>query len=306
MRRLPPLSSLRAFEAAARHGSFKQAADELAVTPTAISHQIRSLEAHAGQALFERSARKVSLTAVGGQLYPVLRKGFDAFEAAFEDVLQTRPRAQVAISATNAFTARWLVPRVARFRSLQPAIDLRLHASDETVDLEAHSIDIAVRYGVGPYPDLCSEPMFADEYAPLANPALGIKGLEDLEQAPLIHFEWKKKHPLNPTWAHWFETIGSPPPSNLSHLKFNDESHAIQAAVAGQGVALLSLPLVADELAAGHLISPFGPVLKGFTYHLVMRQDRSTHPNVQAVVDWLRSEAANIKAARLPLPTSAG
>ncbi|VTO17014.1 Gcv operon activator [Brevundimonas vancanneytii] len=148
--------------------------------------------------------------------------------------------------------------------------------------------------------------MFADEYAPLANPALGIKGLEDLEQAPLIHFEWKKKHPLNPTWAHWFETIGSPPPSNLGHLKFNDESHAIQAAVAGQGVALLSLPLVADELAAGHLISPFGPVLKGFTYHLVMRQDRSTHPNVQAVVDWLRSEAANIKAIRLPLPTSAG
>lgn len=297
MRRLPPLSSLRAFEAAARHGSFKRAADELAVTPTAVSHQIRSLEAHAGLALFERGVRKVSLTAAGAQLYPVLREGFDAFEAAFERLTQARSRAQVTISATNAFTARWLVPRVARFRSLHPAVDLRLHASDEAVDLVAQSVDIAVRYGVGPYPGLFSEPMFADEYAPLANPSLGVERPEDLERFPLIHFEWRRKHPRNPTWEHWFETAGLPWSSRLSHLRFSDESHAIQAAVAGQGVALLSLPLVADELAAGHLASPFGPLAEGFTYHLVTTRTRSASPNVRAVIDWLRSEAAPLKAA---------
>src|SRR6478609_4990995 len=112
MRRLPPLSALRAFEAAARRGSFKLAASELAVTPTAISHQIRSLEEHIGLPVFDRQIRKVVLTEAGAQLYPVLRNGFDAFEAVLERLAPTTRRPQVTISATTAFTAKWLVPRV--------------------------------------------------------------------------------------------------------------------------------------------------------------------------------------------------
>lgn len=123
-----PLSALRAFEAAARLGSFKQAADDLAVTPTAISHQIRALEEQLGLALFDRQVRKVVLTEAGAQLYPVLRDGFDAFAATLERLLQKRLRAQVSISATNAFTVKWLVPRMASFRAMHPEVDLQLQA----------------------------------------------------------------------------------------------------------------------------------------------------------------------------------
>ena len=125
IRRLPPLSALRAFEAAARHGSFKRAASELAVTPTAVSHQIRALEEHVGIVLFERRTRQVVLTDAGARLYPVLRDGFDAFAQGIERLTRRRRRTQVTISATIAFTARWLVPRLAAFRALHPDIDLQ-------------------------------------------------------------------------------------------------------------------------------------------------------------------------------------
>lgn len=289
MRRLPPLTALRAFEAAARHGSFKRAASELAVTPTAISHQIRSLEEHTGVTLFERQVRKVVLSDAGVELYPVLRDGFDAFEAVLERLLQSKKRAQVTISATNAFTVKWLVPRVASFRILHPEIDLQLQASDEAVDLDACSVDIAIRYGLGPYPGLAAEPMFTDEFAPLVNPRLGVVGPEDLSRFPLIHFKWTRKHPRNPTWQNWFAKAGLPWTSDLGELRFSDEGHAIQAAVSGQGIALLSLALVADELAAGCLVQPFGPKLDGYTYHLVMKGDRSPSASTSAAAAWLRS-----------------
>lgn len=128
MRRLPPLSALRAFEAAARHGSFKLAANELAVTATAVSHQIRFLEEYTGLTLFERQVRKVVLTAAGSQLYPVLRDGFNAFEETLSRLGAAGDRQQVTISATNAFTAKWLAPRVAGFSKLHPGVDLLLHA----------------------------------------------------------------------------------------------------------------------------------------------------------------------------------
>jgi len=290
MRRLPPLSALRAFEAAARLGSFKRAAGELAVTPTAISHQIRSLEEHTGLALFERRVRNVVLTEVGAQLYPVLREGFDAFEAVLERLAQTKKRAQVTISATTAFTGKWLVPRVAGFQTLHPNIDLQLHASDEAVDLSTNAIDLAIRYGRGPYPGLAVQVMFADHFAPVVNPKLGVVTPADLATVPLIHFQWKRSHPLNPTWESWFAAAGLPWASPLAQLRFSDESHAIQAAVAGQGVALLSLALVGDEIAAGHLVQPFGPTVAGHTYHVVMSADRQPSASVSAAADWLRSE----------------
>lgn len=136
-RRSLPLSALRAFGAAARLGSFKAAAEDLAVTPTAISHQIRGLERQTGLTLFDRQVRRIALTEVGRQLYPVLRDGFDAFQASLERLTQARRRPEVVISATHAFTVKWLVPRMADFRSHQPGIDLHLQASDEMVDLRS-------------------------------------------------------------------------------------------------------------------------------------------------------------------------
>lgn len=291
-RRTLALSALRAFEAAARLGSFKAAAEELAVTPTAVSHQIRALEAQTGLALFDRQVRKVSLTEAGAQLYPVLRDGFDAFEATLARLTQPRTRAQVSISATSAFTVKWLVPRMAEFRQLHPDIDLQLQASDELVDLQSAAVDIAIRYGRGPYPGLAIEALFTDRFAPVANPRLGVVSPQDLAQVPLIRFDWKRPRPENPTWERWFSVAEQRPPGQMSELRFSDEGHAIQAAVAGHGIALVSLALIAEELRAGHLVQPFGPAIDGHTYHLAMFADRPRSTAVQAVAQWLRTQAA--------------
>lgn len=290
MRRLPPLSSLRAFEAAARHGSFKQAASELAVTPTAISHQIRFLEETTGLTLFERQVRKVVLTEAGARLYPVLRDGFNAFEATLAQLTRGVARSEVTISATSAFTAQWLAPRVASFGLLHPDIDLLLHASDTPVDVAGAAVDIAIRYGRGPYPGAEAEAMFSDRFAPVASPALGPLTLDDLDRVPLIGFRWAHPDPLNPTWELWHASAGLPWPRRPGQLRFSDEGHAIQAALAGQGIALVSLALVAQDLAAGRLVQPFGPQIAGHTYHLVTSAGRARQAAVKAALVWLRAE----------------
>jgi LysR family glycine cleavage system transcriptional activator len=296
MRRLPSLSGLRAFEAAARRGSFKRAAEELGVTPTAISHQIRSLEEHVGVSLFERRTRQVVLTVEGATLYPVLRDGLDAFAHAIGRLMIGRSRVRVTISATPAFTSKWLVPRVAQFQRAHPDIDLQFHASNQVVDLSAGTADLAVRYGYGPYSGLISEPLLTDRFAPVANPSLAIRTPEDLGRVSLLHFEWKRADPNNPTWALWFRAAGLEPPSKAPQVTFSDVSHAIQAAVAGQGVALLSLVLVADELAAGNLVLPFEQTIGGMTYHLVEPSDRPRTSQVESVRSWLLSEIASGKS----------
>lgn len=290
-RRSLPLSGLRVFEAAARLGSFKAAAKELAVTPTAVSHQIRALEAQTGLLLFDRHVRRVSLTDAGTQLYPVLRDGFDAFEATLARLTHQRTRTQVTISATNAFTVKWLVPRMADFRSRHPGIDLQLQASDDVVDLRSTAVDIAIRYGRGPYPGLVTQPLFTDRFAPVANPRLGVESPDDLARVPLIRFDWKRPQPENPTWERWFKVAQRPQPRQASQLRFSDEGHAIQAAVAGHGVALVSLALISEELEAGHLVQPFGPEIDGHTYHLAMYAGRPPSASVQAVAHWLSTQA---------------
>ena len=290
MRRLPPLSALRAFEAAGRHGSFKNAANELAVTPTAISHQIRLLEEYTGLTLFERQVRKVVLSDAGVELYPVLRDGFNAFEAALLRLGTAQVRRRVIISATNAFMARWLAPRVANFQKLHPEIDLELHASDQAVSLGSDVADIAIRYGRGPYPGMVAEPLFADRFALVSSPLLGPLVQADLEQVPLIDFKWTQEHPLNPTWKNWFTAAGLPWKAGRGQLLFSDEGHAIQATLAGQGIALLSLELVADDIAAGRLTQPFGTTIPGHTYHLIRSAGHHHEPHVDAALTWLRSQ----------------
>lgn len=289
-RRFLPLSALRAFEAAARLGSFKAAAEELAVTPTAVSHQIRGLEEHVDVALFSRQARRVTLTEAGANLYPVLRDGFDAFQAALERLTKVRRRPQVVISATNAFTARWLLPRMASFRADLAGIDLQLQASDDTVDLNSTTVDIAIRYGRGPYPGLIVEPLFTDRFAPVANPRLGVRTVEDLMRWPLIYFAWRRPNARNPTWKRWFAEAQRPEVAPSGELRFSDEGHAIQAAVAGEGVALVSQALVAEELASGRLHQPFGPCIDGYTYHLAVSSERAMSPSAQAVMAWLKAQ----------------
>lgn len=294
MRRLPVLGSLRAFEAAARHGSFKHAAAELGVTPTAISHQIRQLEAEIGRPLFLRQARFVALTAEGEALFAPLRQAFDSMADAVAAVKRRPARRVATLSATTAFTARLLVPRASRFRDLDADWDLRLHASDAVVNLEAGEADAAIRYGLGNYPGLTTLPLLTDQFAPVCSPHLNLRSVADLPEVTLIHFEWRYatgKRAL-PSWRLWVARSGAATVDASSGITFNDESTAIQAAIAGQGVALLSLTLVAPELASGALIQPFGPKLDGRRYDLVYPAGSESRPAVAALRRWITEDLA--------------
>lgn len=291
MRKLPPLAALRAFEAAARHSSFKRAANELAVTPTAISHQIRLLEATLGLQLFVRGTRRVDLTRAGHRLYPVLRDGFDAFEQAIIELGKPR-RDVLTLSATPLFTARWLVPRVDSFRAANPGVDLRLHATLEPVDLLGGEADAAIRYGRGPFPGLVSEPLVAQNFVPMCSPALGLTSPDQLRHAPLLHSEWLHQGPDTPNWPRWGRLAGIDGVDWTRGVTFTDESHVIQAAIAGQGVALLSPLLLSAELEVGSLVQPFGPALPGVYFHFVRPDDPRHAARSAALETWLRAALA--------------
>jgi LysR family transcriptional regulator, glycine cleavage system transcriptional activator len=290
-RRLPPLHGLRAFEAAARHLSFKDAAEELAVSPTAVSHHIRQLESTLGAKLFERRSRQVELTPAAKELYPVLRDGFDSFAQAIAGLRTRKSRAVVTLSATVAFTARWLVPRAPVFHRANPRMDLRLHASDDLVDLHAGTADAAIRYGLGKHVGgLEAEELFRDTFAPVCAPSLRLRRVTDLSEHTLIHSEWRRPRRQNPIWPRWLERAGSSKLRPKSHLYLTDENQVIQAAIAGLGVALVSLPLVGEEFERGTLMQPFGPVLDGFRYDLVYPEAAQSSEKIEALRAWIRGE----------------
>ena len=291
-RDLPPLTALRAFEAAARHLSFKHAAAELSLTATAISHQIRQLEDRLGVQLFVRGTRRVDLTPAGQSLFPGLREGFDAMARAVQAIQpDARPRT-VVLSTTMAFASRWLLPRLARLATSRPDIVLHLHTSDEPIDLHSGAAHLAIRYGPGRYQGLKDVPLLPSRFAPVCAPGLCVRGLEDLERVPLIGFTWFRRDARTPDWPLWFERAGR---AELPRqLQFSDEVHAIQAAIAGQGIALVNLTLAAEELGAGLLCQPFGPELSGHPFHLVWPEAGDADPALADVRNWLLSEAEGV------------
>ena len=296
MRALPSLSALRAFEAAARHQSFKRAAAELHVTPTAVSHQIRILEETTGVRLFVRKARRVALTPAAEVLFPILRDSFDTIAQAVSTVARPAQRGLVTLSATTAFTAKWLVPRLAKLKAAHPSLALRLAASDDVVELETGAVDLAIRYGHGPYPRLDATPLIVDRFAPVASPRLRARTPSDLERHPRIEFDWHTADASNPTWARWSRAARRVHRRTTPALRFSDESHAIQAAIAGQGIALLSLTLVADELRAKLLELPFGPGMLGPTYHLVHARGKALSSAARTLKQWILDEAKATRA----------
>ena len=290
-RRIPSLSALRAFEAAARLRSFKQAADELAVTATAVSHRIRALEDDIGCRLFVRKTRAVDLTSEGRSLYSAVREGFDTIASGVERLRQ-RARPLVRLSTTPAFAAKWLVPRLADFQARHPNIDVHVHASNRPVDLNAGAIDIAIRYGQGRYEGMKATLLLQDRFAPVASPTLGVVTAADLNRRTLIHFDWEQPLPVDLTWASWARAAQLPDLNTEAGIRYSDESHAIQAAVAGQGVALLSLVLIQQELQLGVLESRLEPVLDGLAYYIV-RPERSSHDDAaSSVAAWLIEQAS--------------
>jgi LysR family transcriptional regulator, glycine cleavage system transcriptional activator len=294
MRHLPPLSALRAFEVAARRLSFKDAAEELGLTPTAISHHVRVLEDHCGVKLFRRRPRPLALTPAGEKLLPGLRNGFDTFAAALSSIGPARNDAPLRITSTNAFASRWLVPRLGGWRADHPDVPLSVIGTDRIV--EPDEADLAIRYARSPPPHAARE-LFRDRHYPVCSPSL-VEGREPiaspagLGQYPLIQYDWFANDRLSPNWKRWFEAAcGEPQPWTIA-FTFREEAHAIEAALAGQGVTLCSDVVVADELASGALVKAFDFGLPGYAFYPVFAPDHPRRKTLEAFVHWLRGMAA--------------
>lgn len=290
-----PLTGLRAFEAAARHLSFQAAAAELGVTPTAISHAVAQLERAAGVALFRRRPRPLALTEAGVALLPPVGAAFGQMAAAL--VALSGAASPLRVTCTNAFAARWLLPRLPAWRAAHPAIALGIDGTDAVLDLEAGQADVAIRYARHPPPGAVT--LGADRFRLVAAPAL-LAGLPlPLEPAaiaalPHIAIGWPATDAQAPTWARWERAVRAPP--GRVALSFAEELHGIEATLAGQGVAILSDVLVADALADGRLVAVSGRVLPGYGFHLLCRAG-APRAAADAFVAWLRAAFAGADAA---------
>ncbi|PRY65809.1 LysR family glycine cleavage system transcriptional activator [Vreelandella songnenensis] len=295
-RRLPSLSALRAFEAAARHESAKQAALELSVTATAISHQIRGLEAALGVALFLRRPRRLELTPQGRELARVLEVSFDSISSTIARLSALPERQSVTLTTTPVVAVRWLLPWVYQLREAYTDIDLRIHATHEPVALDGVTADMAIRHGDGRWPGLSAEKLFDTTLIPVCSPQLVQQAGKDPCRYPLIHFRPQGVF-ISPTDWPGYQKIAQIPGLNVgAGLAFSDESHAIAAAVAGQGVMLMSRQLVEDELADGRLVHPFGPELEDHAFFLVYPKSRRDDSTVLAIRDWVRAVPGRLSA----------
>ena len=301
MRDLPPLTELRAFEAAARLLSFRLAAAELGVTPTAISHQIKLLEKHCGQALFRRRPRPLALTWAGEQLFPVLRDGFETFSDALSTVRAGSAGGRLRLTATNAFAARWLVPRLPQWREAHPRLKLDVVGTDAVLDLKSGEADVAIRYAVKPPGDGSYVELMRDTFHVVASPTLvgqSAKALSpgELAKMPLIEAEWPPTDAHAPNWRRWQRAARSrhetvPDLASLASLSFREELHAIEAAIAGQGVAICSDALIAPELESGALVPVSRVTLTGYSFYIVHRDGHPKLASIRAFIRWARSLA---------------
>jgi LysR family glycine cleavage system transcriptional activator len=297
---LPPLNALRAFEAIARHLSFAKAADELHVTPAALSHQMRALEDQLGLTLFHRRTRAIELTEAGRLIYPGLQSGFETVRNAMRQLERTRERNVLVISATPGLVAKWLMPRLWRFLQTHPEVDARVSATLKLADFEADGVDAAIRLSKRLDGDLHMEKLFDDAMLPVCAPALieqGLRSPADLARFPLIHYDFATSQQAPPTWADWFAVARLDDIDATRGLRVNVADHALDAAVAGAGVSLSHKLIASDDVHAGRLITPFGPELPlASTYHFVCPKGHEARPNVRAFRDWLFAEMAETKA----------
>ncbi|MCB1334768.1 MAG: transcriptional regulator GcvA [Roseivivax sp.] len=290
--RLPPLTALRAFEAAARHMSFSRAAEELAVTPAALSFQIKSLEDHLGAPVFRRMNRAVDLTEPGRALVPGVRDGFAALNAAWRAARRMQDTRTLTITAGPAFTAKWLAPRLFTFAGQHPEIEMRFVASLRVMDFARDDVDVAIRYGVPQDDDGHSIPLLEECVLPVMTRELAqrfpLPGT--LPQAPLLHDDSVSFLTPRPDWAAWFGAAGvaGVPPTGP---RFSQADHAIDAALSGAGILLGRTSLIARLLNEGVLVAPYGIALKlPSIYRLVCAAGTESRPQIVAFREWLFGE----------------
>lgn len=292
-RRLPPLRALQAFEAAARHLSFARAAEELNVTPAAVSQQIKLLEDTLGVRLFHRGTR-AALTREAALAAPALTEAFDRLGAAVERLVPEEHSRPLVVSAPPAFAARWLVPRLARFQQAHPDIDLHLSATVRLVNLEREGIDVALRYGTGRYPGLRVERLTLEEVVAVAAPRIAdsLKDPVDLMDTVLLVNEFMGWDPDFPTWPGRLAELGVEVDRPLRLRPFGDASLVLEAALAGLGAGLVWRTLVSTELADGRLKTLFSGRPLANAYYLVCLPERAETPAIRAFRDWIMAEIA--------------
>lgn len=298
---LPPLNALRAFEAAGRRLSFTKAAEELNVTPAAISHQIKSLEELLAVPLFHRLTRSLRLTDAGQAALPIVSEAFERLTEGVEQMRAHCDSGVLTISVSPSFGAMWLVPRLEQFRSRHPEIEIRIDGTDRRVDVARGDADVALRYGPGGYEGVRVERLFGQANTPVCSPALleGANPLRqpaDLRRHTLLHVDWQS---AEASWRMWLLAAGLEDIDPTRGPRFSMESMAVQAALDGQGVALVGDLLVADHLAAGRLVRPFDPSLSmplTFSYYLLSKKDGAEQPKVTAFREWLLEEARKSSA----------
>ncbi|NQV47424.1 MAG: transcriptional regulator GcvA [Rhodospirillaceae bacterium] len=299
-RRLPPLNSLRAFEAAAHHLSFTKAAAELNVTPAAISHQVKALEELAGTPLFVRLTRALALTDRGRSALPALTEAFDRL-AEGAGLLTGGPETDVfTITTAPSFAAKWLVPRLDDFQELNPGLKVRIDAAMDVVDLRREGIDVAIRYGRGDYPGYHADRLFEQEVFPVCSPKLmtgahPLNGPADLAHHTLLHSGYTTaRNPSYSDWRMWLKLAGATDVDWRKGPEFSPETMAVQAALEGHGVALINTSLVSDDLASGKLVRPFKlGIPTGFAYYLVIPDETVTRPVVSAFRTWILDQACS-------------
>lgn len=291
-KKLHPLNALRAFETSARHLSFVKAADELHVTPAALSHQVKKLEDYLGAQLFRRLARGLLLTETGQMLLSELSDIFQRLDSAMERVMISEVQGALTISVAPMFAVKWLFPRLQKFEDQYPDIDLRISSSLNVVDFHRDAFDAAVRLGRGDYQGLAAIKLFDECVTPMCSPRLlenaPLKRPDDLQRHILLHDDAMSFDPAAPNWKAWLKAAKAKTIDTSRGPRFDQPDHAIQAAIDGAGVALGWRTLAKDDLSAGRLVEPFELSLPlGPSFYLVYPHAYATRQKIKTFREWL-------------------
>jgi len=297
-RRLPSLNALRAFEAAGRHGSFSSAAEELFVTHASISRHVKHLETWLGTPLFERHSRGVRLTDAGERYLGLLTPAFDALDDATRQVRAAPEEVELAITVEVTFAMRWLVPRLGDFQTRHPEIELNLEADDDCIDFRKHPFELAIRYGEGAWPDVDTERLVEVEAFAVCSPEFlagkRIAAPRDLLNYPLLHEDSKQ------WWRDWLEAAGVEQPDRPRGHLYQSAHLTLEAAEAGQGLALGDNVSAADDLAEGWLVRPLDLAVPAGAYWLVQAKNAKPSEAAQAFRAWLISAIKGFEPAHRP------
>jgi LysR family glycine cleavage system transcriptional activator len=295
-RRIYPLNALRAFEASARHLSFVKAADELSVTPAAVSHQVKKLEEFLGFPLFRRRSRGLLLVETGQSLLSELSEIFLQLDKAMERVIDSDSRGTLTLSVAPTFAVMWLIPRLQKFYALHPDIDVRISTGLGLVDFQRDDFDAAIRLGSGQWFGLEAIKLFDESVTPMCSPRLlegpnKLKSPDDLRKHVLLHNHSMDYDPESPTWEKWLDAAGATGVDASRGTHFSLPDHGLQAAIDGAGVVLGWRSLAVNDVAAGRVVEPFDLTMPlGSSFYLTYPAANSLRPNIAALRDWLMQE----------------